>query len=401
MPKRAKYELIQCTHFAWRLSRRDGIWYADGRTNSVNAGRHSLGTRDKADARKLLVDLDESRAFDLGLIESKRHPSSPDQPLDLATGRRLYEEYIGRPRVAGGVAKSTKDRYRPVLDKFAAWAAKNSVQYCQDVTASVLSRYGRHLEKQEYAPKTQNFELTFVISWMRLLIEQKHLHGCDPIVLKLTKVQGQRAYCYTPDEVKAILSRCRECESLSWLGDIVTGLACTGMRISELANLQWRDIHLEHNRITVADESGLQRGNESARMVKNGQSRWLPLHRDLRAVLERLPRIDKYVYHGPKGGRLDDDRVRRALVKHVLNPLSDRFPGNGGQSLVDGRLHSFRHYFVSRCAADNVSERMVMEWVGHADSAMVRHYYHMVDQEARRRMDALDLLGQRTDGPSA
>jgi integrase len=34
-----------------------------------------------------------------------------------------------------------------------------------------------------------------------------------------------------------------------------------------------------------------------------------------------------------------------------------------------------------------------MEWLGHADSEMVRHYYHLSDEESRRKMDQLDLLG--------
>lgn len=84
------------------------------------------------------------------------------------------------------------------------------------------------------------------------------------------------------------------------------------------------------------------------------------------------------------------------LVRHVLTPLAERFPAvNGEQSFIDGRLHSFRHYFVSMCATNKepVPERVVMEWVGHADSGMVRHYFHLHDEEAQRRMNGLNLLG--------
>jgi hypothetical protein len=34
-----------------------------------------------------------------------------------------------------------------------------------------------------------------------------------------------------------------------------------------------------------------------------------------------------------------------------------------------------------------------MEWLGHANSELIRHYYHLYDAEARRRMDELDFLG--------
>lgn len=36
---------------------------------------------------------------------------------------------------------------------------------------------------------------------------------------------------------------------------------------------------------------------------------------------------------------------------------------------------------------------MIMEWLGHRDSAMVRHYCHLCDTESRRRMDNLELIG--------
>ena len=105
-------------------------------------------------------------------------------------------------------------------------------------------------------------------------------------------------------------------------------------------------------------------------------------------------RIDAYVFHGPRGGRLKPDTVRRILVREVIEPLTERFPSpTDEKGFRDARLHSFRHYFCSTCANSGVPERMVMEWLGHVDSEMVRHYYHLHDEEARRRMADLDFLG--------
>jgi hypothetical protein len=59
----------------------------------------------------------------------------------------------------------------------------------------------------------------------------------------------------------------------------------------------------------------------------------------------------------------------------------------------DGRLHSFRHYFASMCAMRGVPERVAMEWLGHKDSEMVRHYFHLHDAESRLQMERLDPIG--------
>ncbi len=401
MPRKAKYEAIRCQHFTWRLSRRHGVWYADGRTNPIDVGRHSLGTRDKAEARELLARLDEARAVHFGLVEPKQALHVTRAELLLADGRRLYEEHIGRSRVAGGVKESTKKRYRAVFDKFIPWATSNGLRTFDQLDAGLLNRYASHLEKLGYAQKTLLNELTTLKQCVRWLIEDGKLIGCQPIKLKLRKVESQRAYCYRSAEVRAIVDRCNASKPLKWLADVVIALACTGMRIDELVNLKWSDIDLVTDHLTLADESGRSQGQSPQRTLKSSRSRSFPIHPDLKAVLTVVARIDDYVFHGPRGGRLKADTVRRVLVRDVLKPLAPLFPSNGGQSFVDGRLHSFRHYFVSMCASTRVPELTVMHWVGHADSSMVRHYYHVHDEEARRQMNSLNLLGSvvgRSDG---
>lgn len=403
MPKKPKYELVRSNHFAWRLSRRNQVWYADGRTNPINVGRHTLETRDKAEAFQALVALDETCAVKFGLIEKPTLKSLAEKKaLPLADGRRLYEEHIGRPRVTGGVKESTKRRYRPVFDKFLAWAAKNGVNDFRQVDAAALNRYAAFLGKKNYAQKTLYHELTTLKQCVRWLIDADHLTDCEPVNLKLRTAESQRAYCYERTEIEAILQRCRQVPELGWVGDVVTGLACTGVRIEELANLKWADVDLVNNRITLVDESGRGGQGDSKRTLKSGRNRSFPLHADLVPVLVGLPKVDAYVFHGPNNRRLDSRVVRRILVKDILTPLAEKFPAvDGGQSFIDGRLHSFRHYFVSQCAAGGVSERVVMEWVGHADSAMVRHYFHLHNAESQRQMNGLNLLGGavgRSDG---
>jgi hypothetical protein len=37
-----------------------------------------------------------------------------------------------------------------------------------------------------------------------------------------------------------------------------------------------------------------------------------------------------------------------------------------------------------------------MDWLGHQDSAMVRHYFHLNDAESRQQMERLKPLGEHT-----
>lgn len=79
----------------------------------------------------------------------------------------------------------------------------------------------------------------------------------------------------------------------------------------------------------------------------------------------------------------------------MKSALGLRFPAPpGADGLIDGRLHSFRHFFCSWCANNGVPERTLMTWLGHADSRMVRRYYHLQDDESRRRMEELSLVSE-------
>ena len=53
--------------------------------------------------------------------------------------------------------------------------------------------------------------------------------------------------------------------------------------------------------------------------LKSGRSRSFPIHPDLLKVLQGMPRVDAYVFHGPRGGRLKPDTVRRILVREVID----------------------------------------------------------------------------------
>jgi integrase len=118
-------------------------------------------------------------------------------------------------------------------------------------------------------------------------------------------------------------------------------------------------------------------------------------HPHLLPVLTLLPHVDPYVFYGPRGGRLKPDTVRNCLVSDVIMPIAHRFPVTDDEkSFKDGRLHSFRHYFCSTCANSGVPEMVTMQWLGHADSEMVRHYYHLLDKEDQRQMRRLNFLGE-------
>jgi len=395
MPKPRKNERIVSRYFVWLVSLREGVWRADGRSNAINLGRHSLATRDRDEAARMLEKLDLTMAVRHGLADAAALQTSHRQLLPLTEGRKLYEAHVSRPRMTGGTRPSSQKRYRAVFDKFLPFAAEKGLTSWNEVTSRFVESYLSHLEAKDYAYGTYYLEGNTIKQAVAFLIRQKRLPPECKIVLPLKKPQGTNTYCWRPEEVRAILEHCRLTPGLQWLEWVFTALTYTGLRISELIGLRWSDIDFETEIIRLVDESTSRRrgAKREARTLKGGYGRTFPINDALLPILKSIPRnSDGYVFHGSAGGRLKADKVRNALIRDVLTPLAEKFPTPEGENgFAHGRLHSFRHFFCSLCALRNVGQQVVMQWLGHRDSEMVQHYFHLHDPDARKQMKRIKL----------
>jgi integrase len=104
----------------------------------------------------------------------------------------------------------------------------------------------------------------------------------------------------------------------------------------------------------------------------------------LEAMLHRQPRQWPWVFTArpsarcPQSGRQISDRRALAHFRRVLKGLA-----------LKGRLHTFRHSFISHALTTGVAEAIVRTWVGHVDQRIMRTYTHIADgisQEAMKKL---------------
>jgi site-specific recombinase XerD len=403
MKRRSTNAKIACESFEWKLFTRDGVYYADSRGRPHRLGKHSLNTRDREEALRNLRVLDRRLAVQKGLARPETSPAILCPTI--ADGWQLHLEHCGRPQILGGISAGSQKRYRAVRDKHGAFCARRGIVDWSRIDKASVEAFGHWMAADGYAPRTILLELNTVASVVKRLIETRRLPESSRFTLGLSKIDSCDAYCYSREQVAAMVDRCRSREDLVWLGDVLVALATTGMRIGELAALRWGDVDLPSGTIQLRDERHSSRKQRlgTARTVKGKRGRTIPIHPALQEVLARKgPQLGGAVFLGPRGGRLKPDLVRVVLIRDVIEPLKARFPTPDGElGFEHGRVHTLRHYFVSEAFRQGATEAQIMAWVGHRDSKMVAHYRHLRPQDSQRMMQAIDFFGSGNapDGP--
>ena len=391
-----------CDNFTWYLRRKQsGVYFADGRINSkYSLGKPSLGTRDREEALRRLRELDLYKAIEVGLVQPNNATKSND--VDINLGWQLYMERCEQPEITEGVSPATQQRYRAVRDKHVKFCKRKNYKNWAEITKKSTKEYGAWLAKQGYADRTIVLELNLICSVVKWLVEEEQLPPSCRFLLKLSKPDGSTTFCYTKPQVVRMIAFSEETSDLAWLGQTITALSTSGLRINELACLRWTDIDFASNTIRLTDERARPRRKQTGkeRRIKGKRGRALPLHPAFRKVLKDLPRhIDGLVFHGQKGGRLSDRRVLEALQRRVIEPLAGEFPAPDGEiGFTDGTVHGFRHFFCSEAYRNGAKDAELLDWLGHRDSQIMRLYRHLRPEDSHRRMEQINFLGSDDEG---
>ena len=198
---------VVCRHFKWRLRKREnGIWQADARGNKKLKGRrHSLGTRDPEEAKRLVHLLDERMAAEQGLISYQNLFNRTEFNLTIEAGFNAYQKHIERPRAAGGPALSTAKRYGRALRAFRAYLNQKNIQYFEQITKQLLDDFAAY---REDACKDSSIvlELTTARQVLNFLRDEKLLSPDTHFRYRTKKPKKtKRRYCPLLKEANAIL----------------------------------------------------------------------------------------------------------------------------------------------------------------------------------------------------
>lgn len=315
-------------------------YYVNGRRK-----RERIGTS-KRQAEKVFakrrVQIIENRYFD---IRDREKLTFDELAKDYV---ELHSKLNKKPRVA----KRDEGLIKNLSTDF-------SGKHLSEITPLMIERYKERRSK-ERKPATVNRELACLKHMFNKAIAWDKYWDNPVRKVKLFKENNQRKVYLEKDQIPKLIDACSP-----HLRPIVTIAVFTGMRKSEILNLQWKNIDLTHGLIYLLD-------------TKNNERREVLMNDIVKTALQDVPRYkgSPYVFLSHTG-------------KPYLNVRKSFDTALEKCGIINFHFHDLRHTFASQLVMMGVDIRTVQELMGHKTIEMTLRYSHLSQPHKQAAVDDL------------
>jgi len=257
-----------------------------------------------------------------------------------------------------------------LLDFFNFLRAKD-ISSLKEVDRLTLRDYLSHLMKHGFVKASIARKLSAIRSFYRYLLREGVISTSPAATTSSPKLDKRLPSFLTIEEVKRLL----EAPDLSTPQGqrdraLLELLYASGLRVSELAQLNLEQINLDTREIRVWGKGAKERvvlmGKPAAEALttylSGGRPKLLGKKRSSALLVNRY------------GGRLPERRIQRILEKYA------RLAGIGRKV----HPHLLRHTFATHLLDGGADLRVVQELLGHADLSSTQIYTHVTKSQAKK-----------------
>ena len=275
----------------------------------------------------------------------------------------ILEEYLYYLQFEKGLSKNSIDAYSNDLSKLSTFLSdahidleKAGPEHLRDFVIEISS-LGVH-------PRTQARIISGIKSFYNFLIYKNKRDDDPTALLESPKIGLRLPDVLTVDEINRIIS----CIDLSKPEGqrnkaIIEVLYGSGLRVSELINLQISNLYLEDGYMLVEGKGSRQRlvplSPESIRQLKL----W---NIDRNSLIIKKGHED-FVFLNRRGGQLT-----RAMIFTIVKELAERA---GIEKKVSP--HTFRHSFATHLLENGANLRAIQQLLGHESITTTELYTHI------------------------
>ena len=287
------------------------------------------------------------------------------------------DQYLDHLQVERMVSPNTLDGYRRDLTALASWADANGHDLLrlgtEDIRAFVAAEHRRGL-----SPKSLQRRLSAVRSFYRWLLKNGRIAASPAAAIRAPKAPRKLPQVLDPDEAKVLVEVPTDVPLGLRDRALLELFYSSGLRLSELCALRWRDLDLDDGLVTVLGKGNKQRSVPVGSHARNALTAW---RADTGAG------NDAPVFpgrHGPITPRAVQLRLRQLAQRQGL--------------FKRVHPHLLRHSFASHVLESSGDLRGVQELLGHADIATTQVYTHLDYQHLAKVYDAAHPRAKRKAG---
>lgn len=344
------------------FKRKDSPYWWLGYSAGGRRVRESSGTSSKSLAKEILCQK-ESEA-----LLSGRRKIFLKKPIELFI--KDYLEWIKSNR-----RPHTVRSYTTILKTFGTFLKDQpTIKNLLDITPKLLEGYKQYRLNQAKTCTLKNHVIALK-AFFNKAVEWDYLSENPAKNLKSVEIINSKPIrVLSEEEYSKFIEVCKN-EFKEFYPMFYTFIH-TGLRKSELLNLEWDDIDFEKGLIYIRNKENFKpKGID--RKTGKAKERVIPMHDNLKKMLLGIKRRSGTVF-----GTFSKQRPRRILIRIA------RKAGIAGLT----RLHELRHSYATFLLAKGVDIYKIKELLGHSDIRDTMKYAHLPTIYMKEEMARLEYL---------
>jgi len=292
--------------------------------------------------------------------------------------RDYIDSFLAYMKTEKMASPATIYDYSKEVKKFIDYIYSIGISYINLISTRIIRQYFYHAKENRGLCQSSISKIISIAKSFFNYLEEDDIITKNPT----RKIRVPKKVCRIPSvmskyEVDLIIRsvdfaplRCRKNNIRDKL--VISLLYYTGIRKSELLNLNWTDINLSKSTLII-------------RRGKGGKDRLIPLHREVARLLdkyldERLPLKTEALIIGEQGKRMCKGSFR-GLLKMYLTLSGLKRKGYSA--------HTFRHSFATHLVEAGVDLFKVQKLLGHASLDTTKIYINFNSSQMARAIDRL------------
>lgn len=249
-------------------------------------------------------------------------------------------------------------------------------QNCETVDLAKMREYLHFLQKYNYKKTTTARKIASIRTFYKFLFREKKIDSNPAQNLISPKRPKSLPKFLQTDEVEEILNNININTPAGFRNRAILELLwASGMRISELSNLNFGNLNLENNEITVFGKGAKERIILITDRAKGYLQKYIEFARPLVAKDYEIPPIDD---NSPVFINKTGYRLQTRMIRKVINEITEKI-----ELPKHVTPHMFRHSFATHLIENGADLRVVQELLGHASISNTQIYTHISMQHMK------------------